>query len=354
MRPTERLAPLIYTSVVTLVGAAAMVGIVYTIVSRSALERTIEFVMPAQLTPAKQMGRLEFMPTRAPSPSKPVLVTPELRDSVVETAVSVGAWATEIRSEELAKKPTQPSSLRKTRRSKKSVRRRYWSRPLKARLAEISPSATIRLRKKFAAVKAAWPPSQIAFVAIKDEKAMELHARSQDGAWKHIHRYPVLAASGSAGPKLRQGDRQVPEGVYRIVYLNPKSAYHVSLRVGYPNAFDRKMAKSEGRKKLGGDIMIHGKKSSAGCLAMGDEAVEELFVLAAEVGRSKIKVIIAPTDLRAKRRPVFKHAQPAWVPKLYSEIATAMSKYKKPPRKPGVLSFLFGEAVKIEKPWETE
>jgi L,D-transpeptidase catalytic domain len=358
MRSKDRLAPLIYTSVVTLVGVAAMLGIVYTIVSRSALESTIEFVRPAEPPPTKQMGRLAYAPPSDPLPSKPVPVTPELRRSVVETSISVGSWSTETRPKELSKRslrsPSRLSPATKTRRSKKSVRRRYWSRPLKARLAEISPKATIRLRKKFAAAKAVWPPTQIAFVAIKDEKAVELHARSEGGAWQHIHRYPVLAASGSAGPKLRQGDRQVPEGVYRIVYLNPKSAYHVSLRVGYPNAFDRKMAKKEGRKKLGGDIMIHGKKSSAGCLAMGDPAVEELFVLAAEVGRSNIKVIIAPTDFRSKRRPVFKRTQPVWVPELYGEISTAMAEFKKPPPKPGLLSLLFGKPGKVEKPWETE
>ena len=66
-------------------------------------------------------------------------------------------------------------------------------------------------------------------------------------AWKLIHRYSVLAASGVAGPKLRQGDKQVPEGVYGISFLNPSSRYDVSLRVNYPNAFDRQMAAKDGR-----------------------------------------------------------------------------------------------------------
>ncbi len=83
----------------------------------------------------------------------------------------------------------------------------------------------------FETAKAAWPPSEIGLVAIKDEKILELFARSDGGAWTLIHRYPVLAASGGPGPKLRQGDRQVPEGVYGISFLNPNSRYDVSLRV---------------------------------------------------------------------------------------------------------------------------
>jgi hypothetical protein len=207
-------------------------------------------------------------------------------------------------------------------------RRRPYSRSLEKRLAEISPGAMARLKKKFEDAKVAWPPSEIALIGIKDEKILELHARSKGQPWQLIHRYRILAASGGTGPKLRQGDKQVPEGIYRIAWLNPNSAYHVSLRVSYPNAFDRKMAKKEGRSNLGGDIMIHGKNLSAGCLAIGDEAVEEIFTVAAETGLAKVRVIIAPTDLRTKGVPQPKPGQPEWVPKLYTEIASAMSGYE--------------------------
>jgi hypothetical protein len=199
---------------------------------------------------------------------------------------------------------------------------------MEKRLAEISPGATARLKKKFEDARVAWPPSEIALIGIKDEKILELHARSKGQPWQLIHRYPILAASGGMGPKLRQGDKQVPEGIYRIAWLNPNSAYHVSLRVSYPNDFDRKMAKKEGRSNLGGDIMIHGKNLSAGCLAIGDQAVEEIFTVAAETGLAKVRVIIAPTDLRTKAIPEPKPGQPEWVPKLYTEIASAMSGYE--------------------------
>lgn len=233
-------------------------------------------------------------------------------------------WQTDLRSVPAPRlsRPSPPESDAPPR-----IRRPY-NRSLEKRLAEISPGATTRLKKKFDDAKVAWPPSEIALIAVKDEKMLELHARSKGGPWELIHRYRVLAASGGMGPKLRQGDKQVPEGIYRIAWLNPNSSYHVSLRVSYPNAFDRKMARKDGRTNLGGDIMIHGKNLSAGCLAVGDEAVEEIFTVAAETGLAKVRVIIAPTDLRTKPIPQPKPGQPVWVSQLYTEIASAMSGYE--------------------------
>jgi hypothetical protein len=199
------------------------------------------------------------------------------------------------------------------------------------RLAEIAPPAYNRLAEKFETAKAAWPPTEISLVAIKDEKVLELFARSNGGAWKLIHRYPVLAASGAPGPKLRKGDKQVPEGVYSISFLNPNSHYDVSLRVSYPNTFDRQMAAKDGRKDLGGDIMIHGKAGSAGCLALSNESAEELFVLAAKVDLPNVKLIIAPTDFRRNGLPPADPSQPAWVGKLYTDVASAMADFKAPP-----------------------
>jgi hypothetical protein len=198
-------------------------------------------------------------------------------------------------------------------------------------LREIGPSAQERLHEKFVAAKAPWRPAELALVAIKDEKVLELYAKPAAGSWTFIHRYPVLAASGVTGPKLRRGDKQVPEGVYGISFLNPNSRYHVALRVNYPNTFDRRMGSKDGRKDLGGDIMIHGKAASVGCLAIGDAAAEELFVLAAETGLRNIKLVIAPTDFRKNPVPEPQSGQPHWLPALYTEVATAMAPYKAPP-----------------------
>ena len=217
--------------------------------------------------------------------------------------------------------------------------------PLAARLAQISPAATLRLAEKFRAAGAAWPPVDATLLAIKDTRTLELHARGISGGWTFIHRYKVLAASGRTGPKLRKGDLQVPEGVYKISYLNPNSRYHVSLRVNYPNAFDMRMAAKERRTQLGGDIMIHGKAVSAGCLAVGDEAAEELFVLAGRIGLAHVSVIIAPADFRSAGIPAPQPGDPAWLPQLYAQLSTEMAAYKAPPASgiaSGLLSF-FGK-----------
>jgi murein L,D-transpeptidase YafK len=125
----------------------------------------------------------------------------------------------------------------------------------------------------------------------------------------------VLAASGGPGPKLREGDLQVPEGVYRLTAFNPNSSYHLSLRVDYPNADDRAIAKAEGRTNLGGDIYIHGKAVSIGCLALGDAGIEELYVLVADVGLSRTRVLLSPTAV-----PTATSSSPAWVAHLYARL----------------------------------
>ena len=211
---------------------------------------------------------------------------------------------------------------------------------LSQRLTEIAPGASARLAGKFQAAGLAWPPAEAALVAVKDSRTLELHARSQGGAWTFVHRYQVLAASGTAGPKLRKGDRQVPEGIYRISFLNPNSKYHVSLRVNYPNEFDRQMAAKDGRKDLGGDIMIHGKAASSGCLAVGDAAAEELFVLSERIGLAQVKLVIAPVDFRREAVPTPKPGDPPWLAGLYAQVASEMSAYKAPVASGGVVSGL--------------
>ncbi len=268
----------------------------------------------------------------------------EIPDEPITAAGTPDSWSVEVTELPVASARKKQSAPNKRAR-KATSKKRKTRYTLKQRLAEISPSALSRVKAKFNAAKASWPPAEIAMVSIKDEKALELYARPATGEWKFVHRYKVLAASGASGPKLLRGDKQVPEGVYRISYLNPNSAYHVSLRVNYPNEFDRKMAKKDGRKDLGGDIMIHGKNVSAGCLAVGDRNAEELFLIAAEVGMRNIKVVIAPTDFR-KTPPTEllkergKTPSPQWVPELYTQIASEMTNFNPPPPAPSLLSVL--------------
>ncbi len=178
-----------------------------------------------------------------------------------------------------------------------------------------------KLRPYFKKAKVDYPPNEVLFVALKQEKKLEIWAKGE-GDFRFIRDYDIQAASGVSGPKLRQGDRQVPEGVYRIVGLNPNSHYHLSMKLNYPNEFDVSHADLEGRYDLGGDIFIHGKAASIGCLAMGDETIEELFVLAARVGKENVKVVIAPRDPRVMPLDTDAEGLPFWTSELYDQIAS--------------------------------
>ena len=186
-------------------------------------------------------------------------------------------------------------------------------------LYAFAPTALDQLKPYFRKAGIAYPPREIVLIAIKDERKLELWARDQ-GKFKLVRPYTIKAASGRRGPKLRQGDRQVPEGIYHIERLNPNSNYHLSMKVDYPNAFDLEHADYDGRTNLGGDIFIHGNSVSAGCLAMGDAAIEELFVLAAHVGPENIKVIIAPSDPRQRPLDATLPHLPEWTGELYTQI----------------------------------
>ncbi len=193
-------------------------------------------------------------------------------------------------------------------------------------VARYGPDARARLRPHFTRARVTVPPKDLALLVFKREERFVVWARSDGGTWRFIRDYPILAASGHAGPKLREGDSQVPEGVYRIEHLNPNSIYHLSMKVSYPNTFDRSMARRDGRTRLGGDIFIHGKDVSIGCVALGDRAIEEIFTLVAETGPSRVRVIIAPNDLRTGGAIVHPEA-PAWVGGLYRTIGTALAEF---------------------------
>jgi len=137
----------------------------------------------------------------------------------------------------------------------------------------------------------------------------------------------LLDESGGPGPKLREGDFQIPEGIYRVIWLHPNSQYHLSMKLDYPNAFDREQARRDGRTNLGGDIFIHGKDISIGCLAVGDPAIEELFVLAARVGVQRVTTVVAPWDLR-RRPPPDLSAHLPWATALYARLSRTLAGFR--------------------------
>jgi hypothetical protein len=195
------------------------------------------------------------------------------------------------------------------------------------RVAQYGPAARARLAPFFAAASIEYPPRYFALLGFKFERELHLFASGSGRDLTFIRSYPILGMSGTLGQKLRQGDRQVPEGIYSIVYLNPNSVAHLSLALSYPNGYDRARAAEDGRDTLGGDIMIHGGSMSVGCLAIGDDAAEDLFVLAAESDWKDAVVVLSPIDFRRNVLPVDYDTQPAWVEDLYARLRGALDEF---------------------------
>ncbi len=114
--------------------------------------------------------------------------------------------------------------------------------------------------------------------AYKKEAEMEVWKRDGTGQYALLKTFPICRWSGQLGPKTKQGDRQAPEGFYTITpgQMNPNSSYYLSFDTGYPNAFDR----ANGR--TGNYLMVHGTCSSAGCFAMTDASMAEIYAVARE------------------------------------------------------------------------
>lgn len=216
-----------------------------------------------------------------------------------------------------------------TRRLASCVQAVKGRKTVSDRINQYGAEARRRMEPAFAKTGIVYPPARVAMAGLKQERKLEVWVAGPSGPWKHLKTYPILGMSGGPGPKLREGDMQVPEGLYRIESLNPNSLYHLALRVNYPNENDRKRGVEDGRAALGSDIMIHGKSCSIGCLAMGDEAAEELFVLAAETGITNISVVLSPVDFRSGVTPSVEATAPAWVADLYREIAAELKQFKK-------------------------
>jgi len=141
-------------------------------------------------------------------------------------------------------------------------------------------------------------PKELILVAFKEEQRLEVYSKDYSGT-KLIKDYPFTATSGHLGPKLQEGDKQIPEGVYHVEYMNPNSSYHLSLKVSYPNEFDQSKTEFADIAEMGGDIFIHGKSATVGCIPIGDKAIEEVFVLTQKAMNNKVKVIISPRDFRS-------------------------------------------------------
>jgi murein L,D-transpeptidase YafK len=120
------------------------------------------------------------------------------------------------------------------------------------------------------------PQAPILIRIFKEESELEIWKQRDDGRYYPFKTYPICNWSGDLGPKVRYGDRQAPEGFYAISreQMNPDSKYHLAMNLGYPNVFDRSW------KRDGDALMIHGGCKSAGCYAMTDALIEEIYAIA--------------------------------------------------------------------------
>jgi murein L,D-transpeptidase YafK len=120
--------------------------------------------------------------------------------------------------------------------------------------------------------------SPILMRIFKEESELEVWKQDDRGRFALLRTYPICRWSGELGPKIKQGDRQAPEGFYTITpdLMNPNSSHYLAINTGFPNAYDR------ANDRTGAFLMIHGGCSSSGCYAMTDEQIAEIYALARE------------------------------------------------------------------------
>jgi hypothetical protein len=144
------------------------------------------------------------------------------------------------------------------------------------RLAHATRAKKPEVLRLFAAAGVAFPPKDLLFRVYKQEKELEVWAGDGASALHRVATYGICAASGELGPKRAEGDLQVPEGFYRFGYFAPGSAFYLAALIDYPNLSDR----IRGAATPGGQILMHGKCASIGCVSMTDERMEELYLMA--------------------------------------------------------------------------
>ncbi|HEY9012675.1 MAG TPA: murein L,D-transpeptidase family protein [Devosia sp.] len=145
----------------------------------------------------------------------------------------------------------------------------------------------------------------------KAEKRLEVWMQGRDGRYALFRGYDICKYSGGLGPKLREGDRQAPEGFYRVgkLQLNPNSRHHLSFNLGFPNAYDRQLGRT------GSALMVHGGCSSVGCYAITNEKVDEVYAVveaALDAGQAAIDVHAFP--FRMTEEAMAREAGNLWMP----------------------------------------
>lgn len=142
--------------------------------------------------------------------------------------------------------------------------------------------------------------------AFKHEEEFEVWVKTKDQSqYQLLKTYDICMSSGELGPKRKEGDLQVPEGVYHINHFNPYSTYYLSLGINYPNYSDKILGD---KTRPGGAIYIHGSCVTIGCIPLTDDKIKEVYVLAVEAknsGQNKIPVHIFPFRMSEENVDLF-------------------------------------------------
>ena len=203
--------------------------------------------------------------------------------------------------------------------------------------------------KQFRDKKLDWPVRNIYIRSFKYDSQLEVWVKYDNNEkYKLFKTYKVCALAGSLGPKRMQGDYQVPEGFYYINEFNPRSLYHLSLGLNYPNASDRILGDS---LQPGGDIYIHGKCVTSGCIPIMDQQIEELYILAAHAhsqGQDFIPVHIFPVNFKNEKSNAYLGRYLKQFPeyiKLSNELKQAFNYFEKTKTLPVIMIGSKGEYI---------
>lgn len=177
------------------------------------------------------------------------------------------------------------------------------------RFKAVSRKVTPGLKERFENQGLKWG-SPIFLRAFKQERQVELWVKDGD-KFTLFDTYHIAGTSGELGPKLREGDRQIPEGFYFVTpdKMNPGSDFHLSFNIGYPNRYDK------AHERTGSFIMIHGSNVSIGCLAMTNSRIEEIYTLADSAfkgGQKFFRVHLFP--FRMSDEALASHRDHKWFP----------------------------------------
>jgi murein L,D-transpeptidase YafK len=178
----------------------------------------------------------------------------------------------------------------------------------------------VMLKELFAEKVLSWEGFQLFFRVFKQEEILEVWAKSGTSEeFTLVKTYPFCTNTGALGPKRREGDRQIPEGFYKINRFNPKSSFYLSLGLNYPNVSDLILGD---KVQPGSDIFIHGACVSVGCVSITDDKIKEVYLLANEAkryGQKDIEVHCFPMKLkngaiekRIAKTPKFKVYEIFW------------------------------------------